>query len=191
MGGVTGKGRSLEFFPEPSGEAAIKRYESETMKVKVGVGQAHRSGKGHFSLSGPPEENQGVMEVHRRHREHSMHLQEMNNRRLPNSFPRIWNGQQCELPQEIVWKVCLSSWAFEEILYICRQRYILGSLLITATYRCHAHTLDHLAPQQTCSRDISLPFTAEFPPATQVVSSEARLFSPQESKLRSLPPHPY
>lgn len=141
MGEVTGKGRSLEFFPELSGEAAIKRYESETMKVKVGVGQAHRSGKGHFSLSGPLEENQGVMEVHRRRREHSMHLQEMNNRRLPNPFPRIWNGQQCELPQEIVWKVCLSSWAFEDILCICRQRYFCwaASALQPLTGVMHTH----------------------------------------------------
>lgn len=79
------------------------------MKVKVGVSQAHKFVKGNFRLSGPPEENQGGMDVHSRHREHSAPLREMNNRGLPNSFPRIWNGQ---LSQEIVWKVCLSSETF-------------------------------------------------------------------------------
>lgn len=69
-------------------------------------------------------------------------------------------------------------------MYICIQRFTLGKHHILATYMCHAHILDHLAPQQTHSQDINLPLTAEFPLATEIVSSKSRPFNPQKSKLQ-------
>ena len=72
----------------------------------------------------------------------------------------------------------------------CMHIYYTATTLWCHTHTMgHTHILDHSDPAANLQIDISPPchFRAEFPPVTQTVSSRARLFHTEVSKLQSLP----